>query len=62
MAVGYQYGLERQENGWWLVRYRGPGKIEEEAQFGHGGLVHHRGALYRRPDSAAACRIRSGTF
>ena len=21
MAVGYEYTLERQENGWWLVRF-----------------------------------------
>jgi antitoxin HicB len=38
MAVGYQYTLERQENGWWLVRFpRVPealteGEIEEEAR------------------------------
>ena len=38
MAIGYQYTLERQENGWWLVRFpRIPealteGEIEEEAR------------------------------
>ena len=38
MAVGYQYTLERQENGWWLVRFpRVPealteGETEEEAR------------------------------
>jgi antitoxin HicB len=38
MAVGYQYTLERQENGWWLVRFpRVPealteGEAEEEAR------------------------------
>jgi antitoxin HicB len=37
MAVGYEYALERQENGWWLVRFpRIPealteGEIEKEA-------------------------------
>ena len=23
MGFGYRYVLERQENGWWLVRFRG---------------------------------------
>jgi antitoxin HicB len=38
MAVGYEYTLERQENGWWLVRFpRVPealteGETEEEAR------------------------------
>jgi antitoxin HicB len=38
MAFGYQYTLERQENGWWLVRFPGvpealtEGKTQEEAR------------------------------
>jgi antitoxin HicB len=38
MAVGYEYTLERQENGWWLVRFPKipealtEGEIEEEAR------------------------------
>jgi predicted RNase H-like HicB family nuclease len=38
MAFGYRYILERQENGWWLVRFPGipealtEGKTEEEAR------------------------------
>jgi antitoxin HicB len=38
MAVGYEYVLERQENGWWLVRFPKipealtEGEIEEEAR------------------------------
>jgi antitoxin HicB len=37
MALGYEYTLERQENGWWLVRFpKVPealteGETEEEA-------------------------------
>ena len=37
MALGYRYTLERQENGWWLVRFPGipealtEGETEEEA-------------------------------
>jgi antitoxin HicB len=38
MAFGYRYTLERQENGWWLVRFPGipealtEGKTREEAR------------------------------
>jgi len=38
MAFGYRYTLERQENGWWLVRFPGipealtEGETEEEAR------------------------------
>jgi antitoxin HicB len=38
MAFGYRYKLERQENGWWLVRFPGipealtEGETEEEAR------------------------------
>jgi antitoxin HicB len=38
MAVGYRYALERQENGWWLVRFPNipealtEGETEEEAR------------------------------
>ncbi len=38
MALGYRYTLERQENGWWLVRFPGipealtEGETEEEAR------------------------------
>lgn len=38
MAFGYRYTLERQENGWWLVRFPGvpealtEGKTQEEAR------------------------------
>jgi antitoxin HicB len=38
MAFGYQYTLERQENGWWLVRFVGvpealtEGETQEEAR------------------------------
>jgi antitoxin HicB len=38
MAFGYRYKLERQENGWWLVRFPGipealtDGETEEEAR------------------------------
>src|ERR1700758_3998251 len=38
MAFGYRYALERQENGWWLVRFPGipealtEGETEEEAR------------------------------
>jgi antitoxin HicB len=38
MAFGYPYILERQENGWWLVRFPGvpealsEGETEEEAR------------------------------
>jgi antitoxin HicB len=38
MAFGYRYALERQENGWWLVRFLGipealtEGETEEEAR------------------------------
>jgi len=38
MASGYRYKLERQENGWWLVRFPGipealtEGETEEEAR------------------------------
>jgi antitoxin HicB len=38
MAFGYRYNLERQENGWWLVRFPGipealtEGETEEEAR------------------------------
>jgi antitoxin HicB len=38
MAFGYRYKLERQENGWWLVRFPGipealtEGETQEEAQ------------------------------
>ena len=38
MAFGYRYTLERQKNGWWLVRFPGipealtEGKTEEEAR------------------------------
>jgi antitoxin HicB len=38
MALGYRYKLERQENGWWLVRFPGipealtEGETEEEAR------------------------------
>jgi antitoxin HicB len=38
MAFGYQYTLERQENGWWLVRFPGipealtEGETKEEAR------------------------------
>jgi len=38
MALGYRYVLERQENGWWLVRFPGipealtEGETEEEAR------------------------------
>lgn len=38
MAFGYRYRLERQENGWWLVRFPGipealtEGETEEEAR------------------------------
>jgi antitoxin HicB len=38
MAFGYRYRLERQENGWWLVRFPGipealtEGKTEKEAR------------------------------
>jgi antitoxin HicB len=38
MAFGYRYSLERQENGWWLVRFPGipealtEGETEEEAR------------------------------
>ncbi|MGA2088751.1 MAG: type II toxin-antitoxin system HicB family antitoxin [Stellaceae bacterium] len=38
MAFGYRYTLERQENGWWLIRFPGvpealtEGKTQEEAR------------------------------
>jgi hypothetical protein len=38
MAFGYRYTLERQENGWWLVRFPGiaealtEGETREEAR------------------------------
>ena len=38
MAFGYRYRLERQENGWWLVRFPGipealtEGETEKEAR------------------------------
>jgi antitoxin HicB len=38
MAFGYRYELERQENGWWLVRFPGipealtEGESEQEAR------------------------------
>ena len=38
MALGYRYTLERQENGWWLVRFPAipkaltEGETEEEAR------------------------------
>ena len=38
MAFGYRYTLERQENGWWLVRFPGipealtEGETKEEAR------------------------------
>ena len=38
MAFGYRYRLERQQNGWWLVRFPGipealtEGETEEEAR------------------------------
>ncbi|MBV8183066.1 MAG: hypothetical protein JO137_10010 [Hyphomicrobiales bacterium] len=38
MAMGYRYSLERQDNGWWLVRFQGipealtEGETQEEAR------------------------------
>jgi antitoxin HicB len=45
MAFGYRYKLERQENGWWLVRFPGipealtEGETEEEARANAVGCV-----------------------
>ena len=45
MAFGYHYTLERQENGWWLVRFPGvpealtEGETEEEARANARGCV-----------------------
>ena len=45
MAFGYRYRLERQENGWWLVRFPGipealtEGETEEDARANAGDCV-----------------------
>src|SRR5882672_813230 len=56
MAFGYHYTLEREENGWWLVRFPGipealtEGETEGEARTKAGKPLPREGATHSGPD------------